>query len=994
MSETTFSWESLEQFIGRQTLLRQAEEWLTDDELHLVFYTGGYGVGKTRLLKQISGLAETTLSMFAAPADYIDLYHAYHHSDEGLARALVDNFSGYKEYFFAFDLASQALGNARAAGDNRKAAEYLRAMLRACEDGMKRLSNDHGVLVLLDTAEQWVYPSADSGQSAAPAWVWLKSWMTELPKGVVVLAGRPVCEQLASEVNVQPVRLDYFNPQETADYIGAVTRNYQASRQSAEFVLSEDDIPRLHKLSEGRPILLSLYLQLAFQNREIRSKSLGTRADEFEEFLVNELMGSEIGDALRAAGRAPKGVDLALFAGIRGFRDESGSISNKNLEYASREFEQLKKMSFAKTFRGSDRLFLHDQMYDMLNRHIYTHQDDISEAQEAREAASQIFDYYKQIIEQKNQELQSLYECLARGIEFEEVASEEKESILLAIRAIESPRQNYIAEFISYRWRHEIVAGEDPIEAGLRRYYRFAHESASSGRYNLVVALRIELLNFLKDLEQGNHWRPFIQGLLLVQKVWEKLALGEGYGADISQLLQNLETIPGLPAHHKRILAGFLTVWQGTALIFARDLDYERARQLLSDAIADLQAVNSQEVSWFKEVADSLAHRQLAYLYSVQGQFDLAIRHFVDALKNSRAIDFYHEEATLRNDLGFVQMMVGKFQAARENIEEGLKLRYRVGIGTYIALSNSTLAHYHIANNVYDEARKRARYAIKISQAIGYERGEAFGSLALAEATRRYAFSSLGSASKDALLDKAENFVNDAVKSFEKLGEEVRIIESRLERGCVFRDKMRIVSGEEKDAYYQKSLEEFEWTAEQAGQLNIIYRRADALCNIIWLNFFAGKYDQAEQAAAIFSQMPELASYWLRDGKPVDETRARLNPILWSQIGKYHTAKGMLVFESWRKTGNKNTLSARGLDLRECASNFLLALHYSILFAADHRGLREGRRTVYSALTLLNREELKNFCYHARELANAHKLASPTVLEELMKEQALWFGPD
>ena len=106
MSETTFSWESLEQFIGRHTLLKQAEEWLTDGVLHLVFYTGGYGVGKTRLLKQILGLGET-LSTFAVPSNYIDLYHAYHHSDEGLARALVDNFSGYKEYFFAFDLASQ-----------------------------------------------------------------------------------------------------------------------------------------------------------------------------------------------------------------------------------------------------------------------------------------------------------------------------------------------------------------------------------------------------------------------------------------------------------------------------------------------------------------------------------------------------------------------------------------------------------------------------------------------------------------------------------------------------------------------------------------------------------------------------------------------------------------------------------------------------------------------------------------------------------------------
>ncbi len=994
MPETTFSWESLEQFIGRKSLLAQAQEWLKDGAIHLVFYTGGYGIGKTRLLKQILALS-SHLKATAIPSNYIDLYHAYHHSDEGLARALVGNFSAYKEYFFAFDLASQALEEARAAGDNRKAAEYLRAMLRACEDGIKRLSSEHGVLVLLDTAEQWIYPTLDAGQSATPAWVWLKSWIMELPKGMVVLAGRPICEQLASEVNAQSVRLDYFNVQETADYISAIAQNYQASKQSAEFILAEQDIPLLHELSEGRPILLSLYLQLAFQNKEIHRKALTTNnVEELEEFLVSELMNSEIGEALRAAGRAPKGVDILLFTGIRGLRNKDGSISNENLEYAKGEFEQLKKMSFAKTFRDSDRLFLHDEMYDMLHRHIYIHKEDPSEAKEAGDAAVKIFEYYTRLIDQKNQELKLLYERLSRGIEFEEIANEARESVILAIHTIESPRQNLITEFVFYRWRHDLVAGEDPIEAGLRRYYRFVHESASSGRYNLVLSLRIELLRLLKDLEKDGLWYPFIQGLLLIQKVWEKLALGENYGAEIPQLLQRLDIITNLPAHHKNILAGFLSIWQGTAIIFSREPDYELARQLLSDAIENIHAINSQEVSWFKDVADSLAHRQLAYLYRVQGQFDQAIKHFVEALKNSRAIDFYHEESTLRNDLGFAQMMVGKFQAARENIEEGLKLRYRVGIGTYIALSNSTLAQYHIANNIYDEARKRARYAVKISQAIGYERGEAFGNLSLAEATRRYAFSPLGSAGQEALMNEAETFINAAVNAFEKLGEEARIIESHLERGCLFRDKMRIVSEEKKEAYYQKSLNEFGWTAEKSKQSNITYRRADALCNIIWLNFFAKRYDLAEQAAEVFAQMPELAPYWLRDGKPIDETKARLNPILWSQIGKYHTAKGMLVFETWRKTGNKTALGTKGLGLRECASNFLLGLHYSILFAPDHRGLREGRRTVYAALTLLNRDELKNFSYHARELAGAHNLKSPTVLEELMKEQALWFGPD
>jgi hypothetical protein len=988
MTETTFSWESLEEFVGREKFLTDAKTWLQDDALHLVFYTGDYGVGKTRLLKQILESA-TNLRATAVPVSYIDLYHNAYHSDEGLALALADNFREYKEYFFAFDLAKQALDKARAASDSQKAAGFLRAMLNSCADGIMRLSQDQGILILLDTAERWVYPTAEEGLSMPPAWAWFKSWVKQLDRGMVVLAGRSQCNSLAVELGVHPVQLDFFTQGEIQEYIQAVLAKYSAKTNSADFEITTAEIDSLTKLSDGRPILIALYLQLVFQNKQLRDKLCSVNREVFEKFLMDELMSSEVGEALRAAGRAPKGVDLDLFASIRG-------LPPKNVKD---ELEQLKSMSFAKTFKSSNRLFLHDEMYAMLQRHIYADKGDYIEA---TEAARKIYEYYRKLIFEKNQELQSLYEQLVRGIEFEEITTEQKERIILDIRALEMPRQLFATEFISYQWRHSINQEKtipqkpaDPVEIALRDYYRFAHESATTGRYDLTVALRLELLSILKELTpQDNPWRGFIRGLLLVQQVWENLALGEKYGVGIPSLLRKLETIRELDAAQRTVLAALLKTWQGTAIIFSLEPVYENAAQLLTEAITALQKIDKPEMSWFKMVTNGLAHRQRAYLYRIQGQFDLAIADYLEALKHNRGTNYFHEEATLRNDLGVAQMMVGKFQSARENIEEGLKLRYRLGAGPYIALSNSTLAQYLIATTDYDGARKSARDAVRISQAIGFERGEAFGKLALAEATRRYAFSPKGLPQQTELIDQAEKLIKSAVNSFEKLGEQLRIIESYLEQACVARDKMRILAKEHQDTWYNQALEGLQKTAGQAKKWNITYRNADALGNIIWLNIFAGKLAEAEQAADRFAAMPELTPYWLHNGRPTNVKLAELNPILWSQIGKFYAAKGVLAFEKRKLDlqSSRNGMVTKGFYLNDCALNFLLALQYSSLFALDHRGIREGRRTIFDTLTKLNPTELTSFSEYVRQGVVDQQLSPPIIIEQQMREQGLWFG--
>jgi len=48
-----FSLKRLEEFIGREAILKQVRGWLEDGKFHLAFFSGEYGIGKTRLLQRI-----------------------------------------------------------------------------------------------------------------------------------------------------------------------------------------------------------------------------------------------------------------------------------------------------------------------------------------------------------------------------------------------------------------------------------------------------------------------------------------------------------------------------------------------------------------------------------------------------------------------------------------------------------------------------------------------------------------------------------------------------------------------------------------------------------------------------------------------------------------------------------------------------------------------------------------------------------------------------
>lgn len=969
--------EKLSEFVGRETILKDVGSWLHEGNFHSAFISGDYGIGKSRLLRRILDLASRELKYDGMPTRLIDLYHFRHHSPEGLARAIVACFEktdkeGYFEFYYR---AHAKLESARAAGDSEAIREQLQILLDSCVKGLKKMSAERGILLLFDTVEQIVYPGSDR---FAPAWDWVKVWINELPRGAVLFAGRPAATVLFQNISHTTIPLDFFTLEESRTYILTTGENVKGKL----FSMDDTDIQRLHVLSQGRPILLALFLELRVRSKLQEFEDLSQfQPESFEQKIIDYLLSqAELGETLKAAGRVPKGINAELLAKIRGI----------SLRESKQALKTLQDMTFAKEFPDDDRVYLHDEIYTLLERYTYSDVSDIADGQAAAQA---IYEYYKQAIKQKDEELKNIFESLTGEVDFKQPADVSK-NYIPKIRESEIYRQELKTEYLYYRLRHQIgkekrkAHQDDPIQAGLKNYYRFGHEAAASYNDEILIPLQIELTNFWFSLKDDNFWKPFIGGLLLVHEIWLKVATGQPYLDDIPIHEKNLATIPNLSTDQKTILHTLLETWLGYGLVFAKNPDYDRAEQLFTQSIDVIQNLSvNQPLQWFKDVAISLVHRQRAYMRRIRGAFRDAIDDFLVGLRYSRAMDYYQEESTLRNDLGFAQMQNGLFQPAFENIWDGLQLRYKTAIGPRIALSYSTLAQYYIAKGTYEEARKYARHSIQVSEAVGFRRGLAFGNLAFAEAARRFAFSAQGPSNQEEYLQEAKDAVEIAVQLLEQLGEKARIIESKLEEACLYRDRVRIEKEPfKKKAWIERSNTQFLAVANDAERAGISYRQVDAMCNRIWLGYYAGELEYAKEAMRDFEILEVIKPYWLRNGKFVDEARAKKNPILWSQIGKYYMGQGVIALDAWKNKMDDSLLE-------DAARYMMLSMTYSTQFATDHRGLREGRHTIYQALASLNPEELGQFCIYVLNSEKIEKLNQrPSPLQNLMKDHALWFA--
>jgi len=318
------------QLVGRKEQLNQIVQLARQAEKlpRVIFVEGEGGIGKTRLL--LAALEQLrSHNDICVARQLIDLYHVTHHTTDGFMYALSDVLPDNRRWFANYWRARDQLVRLRLAGRVQEIDRQSVAVRKAFTADVLRLAESHRLVWALDTLEKLTYALLGTGVSAediGSSWTWLCQQLPRWKNVVLILAGRqsanPLWQQLEAIQGLQTDRvpLAAFTAEETIEYFEAVTRLAETQdRQTYKRLqaLPGDARQRAHTLSQGRPILLSLFvdfLSIAPADKLVEIPSGDIHLpDDLVRKLINRFRESgPIGDTVLALGRAPKGVDAEL----------------------------------------------------------------------------------------------------------------------------------------------------------------------------------------------------------------------------------------------------------------------------------------------------------------------------------------------------------------------------------------------------------------------------------------------------------------------------------------------------------------------------------------------------------------------------------------------------------------------------------------------------------------------------------------------------------
>jgi hypothetical protein len=991
---------STPELVGRQDILEKFERILNDPSTttRLVFLHGVGGIGKTRLLRKALEIAQG-LKTCRVAEDVMDFYHIGLHTPIGLTNAIFEILTPPFDCFQAYQSAYQAFANARPSGNGVELEKLRNDAMNTFDQDLKQLSASKRVVLVLDTAERIVYGLTDWSDEIplAHAWEWLIEKLPTWQNVTIFVAGReetrPAIERMKMKksVTVEEMEIGSFSLNDSLQYFDAVVKLLEEKK---EYQLAErlknlplDFKKGAHAYSDGRPILLSLlvdYLSFPGEGKiEEMLRELGEDLDEedyqqYEEALIKRLQEHEKGQTLIALGRIPKGGDEELLS----------AILNVTVPEARKRLNDVLNLSVVKKRPEDNYIFLHDEMYAMLQRRIYDSHYDANNQKTSFEA---IKEYYKNRREKISHYLNELYAPV-----------EEQGKERLDVKKLGEAHTQYqtlLTEIMYYYLRND-------LGRGFRAYYRFSHEAIMARDMLMDLQLQAELLSYLSRPPA-----PILETDITIKMILESLktrppardwALGK-YGTGITEAHTTLDKVNKDWQENSPVLLAALHAWASSLHILRGEKgDYDEAEIHLQKVYALLpeKEVNltftdplyPNTLLWHKKATAALAHRVHGYLKRVQGFMPKAVEEYQKAAVLLREIDLRIEMATTMNDMGFAQAELGAWHDARSNVSDALRLRRELGSRVPVALSLNTLAAIQVREGQYADARENSERSLTIFNAFSHKRDIGMALTTLAEAVRRYAGATpplIPMGERMDLLRRARDLAREAynnLKDEEK--EKSRQVETLIEIGSACRDWawMLMISphpGDNRERLRRESQDALQDAANLAKEANLTYRHVDALVNMAWLEFYMlDEEKQISEDHAVWKSIKVAESTF------PPETEIGKQPQVWSQKGKLYTLKGHLAvhrFVQIRKRLPKGMTKEIEEVLAEMGMNYARSLDYSSRFAPDYQGIRQGKDGISERLKRLNAAEMRVVCNRIHEL-----YPQGSIIETFLTNRALW----
>lgn len=982
------------------------------------------GAGKTKLLEEVLRLAADESDVIAA-REPIDFYLMSPHLRYGLTDGFYQVLQLPPSETSRFADLRSDVENLTAIGDATSAAGKREEAVVDFVKYLQEITDHKRVVIALDTVERIIYDIPGLPPfiaDVADSWKWLLELLPQLKNFVFLMAGRKEAERLRDDlkalsgVKLESVNLGNFTDTECREYFQVLAETAHlrgrpdvASRIEA---VTKDLRQVVYKLSEGKPISLSLFADLVAleyplpdplrmsmaQLQAASAAELEKMREELNEGLIARLIEqSEVGRTVVAMGRAPRGVNVEL---LRRLLEISEDQAKKHLE----EFSYL---SIARKRRAEveadsqaersilERWFLHDEMYTLLKKYVY---DADHDAPEAKKAALIVKQYYFDRLEARRAELAEIYEPVERqGFE----PDRKKLSF------VNSRIRNLQTEDAYYQLKQE------PLR-GFRAFYRYSRQATLAGETEIDFRLQAVLLEFLaerkanKQTDDGLDMSQLLGNIAMrpIVRDWAEgkyqLALDKvkRYREEGQELL--VEGAPGNQA--------ILDIWEAYILTtLGEDANLRRAREILDRVLSELEPVISKGIMsdlkaarpWRTKAVYALGLRVRGYLFRHRGRLFRAVMDYTAAARLWRELDILAETAETLNNLGYALTFLGEFADARALINNAVELRKQIGPRYPVGLSLNTLAIVSLYEGSYSAAIQDNERALAIFRGLQHQRGLGLAYITLAEAKRRQSQTDEISEpdQKIVLLREARSHANEALDIFQtKVKERAHEVEAFIELGCAYRDWSKIVralnpSDPEASRLARSAQDAFESAAEKAGE-TLLHRKVDALVNLAWLGYFISNESLLQKSAERAMNLIH-SDYKLNPatGKPrIDPNEAEV--LLWPQLGKLHTLFGRRSFERFQAEEGKKLDRNEELmktALEEAAENYTLGLEYDRLLSDSYRDILRAKDGIYERAKTLNPFELEIFANKVMQIEGDYHLGK-SAIRELLRNRTIWFG--
>jgi len=1005
--------------IGREELLNEIKSVLVEDtkQSQLILLTADGGYGKTRLLQTL--LDQLRDNMPGCSSRLVDLYHTETHTRNGLISGIVSALepeSGLKLEFESnlefgdeqkfvdmsfprYQSAFKRLNTMRLVGEVVGAGEQQERMIDEFKEDLRQITKEQRVIIALDTAERLLYNNfLDSGSSVQPAavWNWLLELLNEFKNVSILVAGRPeiaVLEPLTTKkFSFISFEVKPFNEAESKRYLGAAIAAARAAGNELTAARLEnleiDQIDTLIGLANGRPILLSLMVDLAAAYDEWPlSQAMLTETDmeEIEALLINTLItpriGSRLGPTILALGRLPKGATPELLAHVLGI----------SVGEARDRLTEVQHLSFVKIRPRDQRVFLHDVMYEMLHRHVYNLPGD---APDKKQAYQVILEEYERQLTAVHNDINKLFEPLEFGV---------KESIdRNKLEQLGNERLTLMSETLFYHLRYRPVRG-------FVRWYNYTLIALANGDALLDRELDLVLLEFWHEQDPHNNEdqirglpRDIVRGTSLGRRV--ALAFAEERYQDAINEAHNIRAKhTEFAPDRERLTPSALDVWEARSLVYLGGADeLQQADNLLTGAIdaletyiagLDIDLADSTDdsaeylYSWRAHANLALAYGQRGYANRIRNNLQAAVADYRHSATIWHQLDVLVELGTTQNNLGFAYNEQNLIDEALDMVDNALATRKQLAAWNAIGLTHNTRGLIEMFEGRYRDAMDHSNLALAIFRALDSRRGTGLALTALAEITRRHSASNavLAPERKIELLHRSLHMAEDANLIFRESKENVRRFAALVEVGCAYRDwiGIRVEHPDPRDdrqRLLQKAQISFEQALQLANQSAVKRRQLEVLVNIVALGHVA-------QNNQLFEQSYRRAEEFIPDGYRIDPQLGRPSQStdtaensFWPLVATLHLLNGHHEMDQ---------IDVSSDCLASAAEQYTLCLQYNELFDDDFRDLRRATSEIHARLNQLSSHQLRMFTHAVLATEHDYHIGS-SVLKERLKRRALW----